>query len=241
MKPVESLLLPRESGDYKVVWVIASFVALLFTPFVVIFRDTAPWFIAVPLALGGLLIVLYEAHNAGLLSRRQPSDVLVCLPEEYRGLIAYEKLMALEIKPRKKISKDQLLLFPGFPEPTPTNSIRMVQDEAGNKLPIINCDRYSALLIEYLMANLDKATEHALLAGLERFGQMGGRANAIHIFITDKAIRETVKSDFRGNLLTLVAKGGEKVVKDLVKAAETRAKAVETTNEVADTSAVTAK
>jgi hypothetical protein len=125
-------------------------------------------------------------------------------------------------------------LFPGFPEPSPTNSIRTVQDGAGNELPIINCDRYSALLIEYLMANLDKATEHALLAGLARFGQMGGRANDIHIFITDKAIREIVKSDFRGNLLTLVAKGGEKVVKDLVKAAEAA-------NEVADPSAVTAK
>jgi hypothetical protein len=35
-------------------------------------------------------------------------------------------------------------------------------------------------------------------------------------------VREAVKSDFRGNILTLISKGGEKVVKDLLKTSEAR-------------------
>ena len=59
---------------------------------------------------------------------------------------------------------------------------------------------------------------------LIRFGKMEGNAKELQAFVADKSIREVIKADFRGNLLILVAKGGEKVVKDLLKATEQSAK-----------------
>src|SRR5581483_8386802 len=190
---------------------------------IVLLKDTVPWLIALPLGIGAIVIVAYE-WAASKRSELTGSDVLVTVPSDFVGLKSYDQLLALEVKPLKKEPKGQLRLplFPGFQETTPANAIRTIIDEAGNKIEVVNCDRYSALLVTYLLEHLDSATDKSLAAGLHRFGALNKGDNAIQALLQDKGVREAIKSDFRGNLLALVSKGGEKVVKDLIKTIEAR-------------------
>jgi hypothetical protein len=214
--------LPVHAGDYRFAWIFSFALATAAAPLVVIFKDSAPWLMAIFLALGAIVVFVYEAI-ASYSVEPNDLDFLVSLPKGFAGLKSYEHFLALEVPPRKKIPKNQLSLFPGFTEPTPTNSIRVIEDKStGKPMLIVNCDRYSALLITYLLDNLDKATEKSLQAGLVRFGKLGKGESDIQLFVQDKGIREAIKSDFRGNLVTLISKGGEKVAKDLLKTLETK-------------------
>ena len=176
--------------------------------------------IVVPLVLGTGVIVIYEFRAA--FSSRLDLEVLVTCPSSFIGQPAYSQLLSLEIHPKAKVPKEQLSLFPGFAETTPANSLRLMKDEKGKEIAVVSCDRFSALLVTYLLDNMDKATEKSLRAGLVRFGDLGKGQSDIQIFVHDKTIREVIKSDFRGNLVTLVSKGGEKVIKDLLKSLELR-------------------
>jgi hypothetical protein len=210
---------PANAGDYRFAWIFSFLLAIVAAPFIVAFKHTAPWLIAVPLGVGTVVIFLYELRAAFHLG---DSDLLEIFPPGFSGLTSYSQMLALEIQPRKKVPKEQLHLFPGFVDTTPANSIRILQDESGREIAIVNCDRYSALLVSYLLDNIDKVTDKSLRAGLSRFGKLGKGQSDIQIFVQDKTVREAVKSDFRGNILTLISKGGEKVVKDLLKTSEAR-------------------
>ncbi len=210
------LQLPND-GDYRVAWFFSFGLAILFAPFVVAFKNQAPWLIAVPVGLGALAVLLFEVTHS---RSKGALEALIVLPEGYHGLKAYENLLALEIKHPKKASKGQLPLLPGFEEPRPHNSLRILRDERGTEISVVNCDRYSALLITYLLDNLDKVTDHALAAGLVRFGRAGKGGIDLQALVQDKSVREVIKADFRGNLVMVVSKGGEKVLKDLIKATE---------------------
>jgi hypothetical protein len=224
---------PAYAGDYRFAWIFSFALATAVAPFVVIFKDSAPWLITVFLALGAIVIFVYEAV-ASYSVEPNDLDFLVSLPKNYSGLKAYEHFLALEVQPKRKDPKNQLSLFPGFTDPTATNSLRVIEDKAtGKPMIVVNCDRYSALLITYLLDNLDKATEKSLRAGLVRFGKLGKSETDIQLFVHDKGIREAIKSDFRGNLVALVCKGGEKVVKDLLKVSETQSTSQKETAEEA--------
>lgn len=214
--------LPKHIGDYRFAWVFSFLLAFVSAPIVVYFRQSAPWLIAVPLGLGALVILSYEWVASQRREEVESQDTLVSLPMDFAGLKSYENLLALEIKPRKKEARGQLTLFPGFAETTPANAVRAFYDEVGKQIDVINCDRYSALLVSYLLDHLDEATEKSLAAGLARFGSLGKERSDIQLFVQDKGIREAIKSDFRGNLVSLVTRGGEKVVRDLVKAIEAK-------------------
>ena len=211
---------PRNAGDYRFVWIFAFALAFVAAPIVVYFKDAAPWAIAVPIVLGTIVIVIYESKAA--FGTRADLEFLVNIPPGFTGLKSYEHLLSLEIHPKKKVPKEQLSLpgFPGFTEATAGNSVRILRDESGREIAVVSCDRFSALLVTYLLENMDKATEKSLRAGLARFGKLGKEGSDIQIFVHDKGIREAIKADFRGNLVTLVSKGGEKVIKDILKALE---------------------
>jgi hypothetical protein len=214
--------LPKHAGDFRFAWFFSFVLAAIAAPFVLIFKENAPWVIAVPFILGVVVILMYEFTAAFRANRDE--DLLVKIPEGFSGLMSYEHLLTLEVTPKSKVPKGQLSLFPNFKEITPTNAVRVITDkETGKELVVVNCDRFSALLVTYLLDNLDKATERSLRAGLARFGKLekSGQMD-IQIFVHDATIREAIQSDFRGNLLTLVSKGGEKVVKDILKALATR-------------------
>lgn len=206
---------PSHAGDYRFGWVFSFVVALVFAPFIVLFQHSAPWLIAVPIILGAAVIFISEWRFSAVM----PPDIEVfeSLPKGFSGLKSYEQFLSLTIQTTKKTPKNQLSLFDAFPEPTSVNSIRTLYDANSKEIAAVNCDRFSALLISYLLENLDTATEKSLRAGLSRFGELGKGNSDIKMFVHDKTIREVIKADFRGNLVALVSRGGEKVVKDLLK------------------------
>jgi hypothetical protein len=209
-------IMPRQSGDYRFGWIFSFLLAIISAPFIVVFQHSAPWLISVPIVFGAAVILVSEWK----FSAELPPDreALESIPKGFAGIKSYEQFLALTIQFGKKSSKNQLSLFEAFPEPTSSNSIRTLYDSGNKEIAAVNCDRFSALLVTYLLENLDTATEKSLRAGLERFGEMGKGRSDIQMFVHDKNIREAIKADFRGNLITLVSKGGEKVVKDLLKA-----------------------
>jgi hypothetical protein len=209
-------IMPRQSGDYRFGWMFSFLVAIVFAPLIVIFQHSAPWLITVPIIFGAAVILISEWK----ISAEPPTDTeaFESIPKGFAGIKSYEQFLALTVQFGKKSSKNQLQLFEAFPEPTSVNSIRTLYDSENKEIAAVNCDRFSALLITYLLENLDTATEKSLRAGLARFGEMGKGRSDIQMFVHDKNIREAIKADFRGNLVTLVSKSGEKVVKDLLKA-----------------------
>lgn len=211
---------PKNLGDYRFAWAVSFMLAIVSAPLIVLFKQSAPWLITVPLVLGTGIIVIYEFKAA--FGSQSDLEVLVTFPPNFIGQAAYSRLLSLEIHPKTKVPKEQLSLFPGFTETTPANSLRVIKDEKGKEIAVVSCDRFSALLVTYLLDNMDKATEKSLRAGLARFGELGKGQSDIQIFVHDKTVREVIKSDFRGNLVTLVSKGGEKVIKDLLKSLEVR-------------------
>lgn len=211
---------PKDVGDYRFAWAVSFALAIVSAPAIILYKQSAPWLIAVPLSLGTIFIVIYEFRTA--FSSQSVSEVLVTFPPSFVGQSAYSRLLSLEIQPKTKVPKEQLPLFPGFTDTTAAKSLRLIRDEKGQEIAVVSCDRFSALLVTYLLDNMDKATEKSLRAGLARFGELGKSHSDINIFVYDKTIREVIKSDFRGNLVTLVSKGGEKVIKDLLKSLELR-------------------
>jgi hypothetical protein len=217
---IKALLhLPSSLSDYRYAWIASFVISVVITPYILAFKDSAPWLIAVPLSIGAVIIVFVELRSQHLFSD-DTSSHLVTMPEGYKGLREYQNLLTLDVRPRKKSSKNQLPLFPGFDDPTPSNSLRILKDKDGNEIPTIPCDRFSALLIAYLMDNADNATDKGLQTALLRFKTMGESSVAIERFLKDKVLRDIIKSDVRGNLLTQIGKGGEKVVRDLLKTIE---------------------
>ena len=210
MKTMQHVYAPRHSGDYRFGWIFSFLIAALFAPFIVVFEHTAPWLIAVPITIGAIIIFYLEWRSINDMPRE--SELFESIPKGFLGLKSYEQLLSLEIHPPRKSSKKQLTLFDQFPETTPVNSVRTLYDNTDKEVSVVNCDRFSALLITYLLDNLDKVTDKSLLAGLARFGELGKGRSDIQMFVHDPTIREAIKADFRGNLVTLVCRGGEKEI-----------------------------
>jgi hypothetical protein len=212
----------EHENSYATIWGVAVILATVFTPLVVIFKESAPWLIVLPIAIGGVFLLILEFERGGfeVLDRlffwRRFSPLVTS--KAFEPLKAYEELIALEIKPKRKVPKEQLPLFKGFEEPEPTHSIRFLTDEHGREVAVISCERFSALLLTYLLQNTDKATERALAAGLKRFAHDQSVKSDIRIFVEDKSVREAIKADFRGNIVVTLSNGGQRIIRDLLKA-----------------------
>ena len=210
---------PKSDGDYRFAWIVAAGLSIFCAPLVVLFEKQAPLLIAVPIVLGALLIATYELKAEGFIGQSRAHDVLVTLPAGFEGLRAYNDLLALTVRPRPKVPKNQLSLFPGFEEPTPGNSVQVLLDSKGREIPTVNCERYSAMVLARLAEHLDKGTEKGLAAALARFASMSQRPTDLQLLLQDKTLREIIVNDIRGNVLVEITKASEKVAKDIMKSA----------------------
>jgi hypothetical protein len=211
-------LAEKDRESYSVTWLVAFGIAIVIAPFVMQYRTASPWIVCGAIGIASFGFFLLELRSCGLFERRS-ADTLVKMSDQFQLLAHYEDMLTLAVQPKAKLPRGQLA-FPNFPEATPQGSIRMLIDERSTSVPAINCEKYSALLVSYVLEHLDKATEKSLAAGMERFSMMHGGRNELQKYFHDKAVREAIKADFRGNLVSLIAKGGDKVVKDLIKEVE---------------------
>src|SRR5205809_117854 len=96
-------IVPGHASDYRFAWIFGFVLAALAAPLVVIFRHNAPWVIAIPIAFGALVIFLYEFRAA--FGAAKEADVLVTIPSGFSGMMSYDQLLTLEIRPRSKEPK----------------------------------------------------------------------------------------------------------------------------------------
>ncbi|MGA2137523.1 MAG: hypothetical protein ABSH14_01550 [Verrucomicrobiia bacterium] len=222
----------EESAVFRRIWLIAAITATIGAPMVASFRVPAPWLIAVPISIGILVVVFMEfaPDTQDQTPDSQIHGPVSAIPEGFQGLAAYKGAFALEIKRRKRVPKGQLSFDGLVVEVRPTRKAQFATDDTGKEILIVDCDRFVGMLVSRLIEDADKAAEHALAVAWQRFGKAAGEHSDIKIFIEDKTVREAIKSDFRGNILTIIAHSGEKIVKELLKDAEEKATASEETS-----------
>lgn len=204
------------------IWLIAAIVATIATPFVVLWKDSAPWLISVPISIGVIIVFTLEFRRQFQTRRiEEPAEKhFSVLPADYRGMGAFEESVVLELKSTKKAAKGQLDMFEEMnPEDFPQTKVRVFKDAKGREVYAINCSRFVELMVSRLMEDVDKAAEHALAMAWKRYRQGTANREELRRFL-DKTIRETIKSDFRGNALIIFSKTGEKVIKELVATVE---------------------
>ena len=73
----------RSPGDYRFAWAVAFVLAVLSAPFIVIYKENAPWLIVVPLLLGTIVIVIYEFKAA--FRSNSGVELLITLPSGFIG------------------------------------------------------------------------------------------------------------------------------------------------------------
>src|SRR6266568_8163578 len=101
---IASRFMPKDLGDYRAAWIFSFLVAITAAPFVVAFKQTAPWIIAIPIALGAAVILIYEF--CAVFSPTHETDLVVTIPSGFSGMLSYEQMLALEIHPKRKIPKE---------------------------------------------------------------------------------------------------------------------------------------
>jgi hypothetical protein len=144
--------------------------------------------------------------------------VVAELPEQYRGLSSFDKIVYLEMG--EKGAPGQLEL-PSLAQLQRESRSRkhpiMIKYPTGREVFLIDCDQFVAVLLDRMTEDANKAAEHALQMGLKRYGKVHSVSAELERFLTDKSILEVIKSDFRGNMLMVINRSGEKIVREMIK------------------------
>ena len=212
----------EEDKMFARIWIIAAIVATVSTPFVVLWKESLPWLITIPISIG--VVIVFASEFRRQLQMREDSETslvtISALPPDYKGIGAYEESVALEIKPLRRGAKGQLDMFEAMnAEDFPQTKVRVFRNALGKEVYVVNCNRFVELMVSKLVDDVDKAAEHALAMAWKRYRQDTKDREELRKFL-DKTVRETIKSDFRGNALIIFSKTGEKVMKELVASAE---------------------
>jgi hypothetical protein len=208
----------EKCGTFGRVWLVGAVVATVSTPLVVLWKASAPWLITVPISIGVVIVFILEfrAHRRSGESAESAAGFVAAVSSDYRGMGWYEGSIALEIKTPKKGPKGQLDMFEKMnPEEFPQTKVRVFKDSFGRDVYVINSGRFVELMVSRMLEDVDRAAEHALAVAWKRYGQATSNREELRKFL-DKTVRETIKSDFRGNILVIISKTGEKVIKELV-------------------------
>jgi hypothetical protein len=199
---------------------IALLVGLLFALPAAALPAYSVWFVAAGLCCG-LGIALYLEFRSE--EKEEVQELLATLPAEYEGLGSFKDMVYLEIQ--KPAQSGQL----EFAEPTiakmqeklkKQNKMATVVHLAGKNHYLIDCDRFIALLLDKMTEDANKAAEHALIMGIKRYGTVEKISQEVERILSDKSVIEVIKSDFRGNMLMVINRSGEKVIRELIKQAK---------------------
>jgi hypothetical protein len=199
---------------------ICALVGFMFAVPAAAFPNYALWFVIAGM-LAGVSIALYLEFKSD--QKEEVTGLLAELPAEFEGLGAFKDIVYLEIQ--KHLQSGQL----EFDEPTilklqsqrkKQNKLATVVQLSGKNHYLVDCDRFIALLLDKMTEDANKAAEHALAMGIKRYGSVQTVNKELERLLSDKSVVEVIKSDFRGNMLMVINRSGEKVVRELIKQAK---------------------
>jgi len=214
---VEAVYDLRLNRSFQRLWAIAFTVAAISAVPVVLLKAQVPWLIAVPIVAGVVIGITLEARDEFGQEIRDLDEDVATLSSDFKGLLAYTGHVVLEL-PKGSHEKDQELFAFLQPDKTTRKRATRVRLDSGEEIFVISCDRYVDLLVSRLLEESDKIVEHSLGVASKRFGALRPEQIKDRGFMT-KSVLETLKSDFRGNWITVVSRNAERVIRELEKGA----------------------
>lgn len=210
---------------------IAALIGLMFAVPAAAFPNHALLFILLGTAVG-VSIALYLEFKSE--QAEDVEELLAELPAEYEGLGSLKDIVYLELKqPSQPGQLEMPSIIEMQKERGPRKNATVVH-LAGKNHYLVDCDRFIALLLDKMTEDANKAAEHAVSMGIKRYGNVRTIDKELERFLSDPSVIEVIKSDFRGNMLMVINRSGEKVIRELMKKARS---SVEPKGELKATSA----
>jgi len=199
-------------------WLIAVIVALVAGVPLSFFSDKSPWLICIPIFTVAAIIACLEVFNAWKYQPMQPA--LIKMPSTFFGLARYRGHVALSIPPETQEAGQETFEFLKKPRRKTIKTARIIKDDSGDEIYIIDGERFVTLLLSRILPAADKVTEVSLLHALQRYGEMDAHSVELARFLNDKTVQEVIKSDFRGNTVQTINRCGEAIIREMVKEAK---------------------
>ncbi len=199
-------------------WLIAVIVALVLGVPLSFFSDKFPWLICIPVFTGTAIIACIEVFNVWKYQPAQPA--LIKMPSKFFGLARYRGHVALAVQPEAEESGQEIFEFLKKPRKKISKTARIIKDDSGDEIYIIDGERFVTLLLSRLLPAADKVTEVSLLHALQRYWEMETHSVELERFLNDKTVQEVIKSDFRGNTVQTINRCGEAIIREMVKEAK---------------------
>ena len=181
----------------------------------------------IPILIGAAIIGVFELRDLVRIRQGREEGLVGFLAEKESGdgahfPAAFRSDFWLQLKRFKKRTPSQLDMFENMVEDdTPRRRVQILPTPTGD-IFVLNAQRYHEVLLDRMLENVDKATEHALAVA---FKTHGTRLSSDDIAtLLSKLFRETVKNDFRGNVAKLLSKIGEEIIVELIESAEPQTK-----------------
>ncbi len=137
-------------------------------------------------------------------------------------LIGVTVILAQEIW--ASLSRNAQLTLVGMPKEylelaKVTKSAEVITDDAGNKVHVIDSERFVTLLFNRILPSTDQVAELSLLRALRRYERMHTLSPQLEQFLKDKTVLTVIKADFKGNTAQAINRAGEAVIRELVRQA----------------------
>lgn len=213
MNTVQNLLSPKASVLSQI-RLIAFFVALAMAVPAAAFPKFALLFVAAGVVLGSGIAMYLEFRSE---EAEEREELLATLPAEFEGLGCFTDTVFLELKQPAQPGQLEMSSIVGMQKERGQRKTATVVRLAGKNHFLVDSDRFIALLLDKMTEDADKAAEHALLMGLKRYGSVQMIEKELERFLSDKSVTEVIKSDFRGNMLMVINRSGEKIIRELIK------------------------
>jgi hypothetical protein len=201
------------------VWLVALIAAMVLGVPLSFLASKAPWVVCIPILAGTGIVLLLEAWR--LTTKRRIQPALLKMPRDFLGMAGYKgyAVLAVPVEEEEKESQE-IFDFLRVSRRKAPKTARIIKDESGREVYLIDCERFVTMLLNRMLPNTDKATEMSLIHALHRYGEMRSTSVELEYFLRDKTVLDVIKSDFRGNTALTINRSGEAVIRELIKEAK---------------------
>jgi hypothetical protein len=199
------------------IWLVAILTAVCIGAPISVFVKHSPWLISIPIIFGVVVLMAFQIVH----ELRSPSFQelpLVKSSGDLFGLTKYKGHVALSFPIEKVVNDQETFAFLDIPRKKAPKNARIIRDpDTGEKIYLIDTERFISLLLSRVSDNTDKLTECSILHALQRYGEMHGISSDLEKFLRSKTTLEVIKSDFRGNAAHTINNSSEAAIRDAIK------------------------
>jgi hypothetical protein len=207
------------------IWIIATLVGIALGIPAALFSDRIHWFVWLPIVAGTLLVLIAEVAVERQTTGKQQSESNVPpMPSDFWGLSGYRGRVALAVRPKEnEPGQGAFDFFRPFAATTkPLKTATILRDEQGTEIYVIDTERFVTLLVNRMISGADQVSELSLLRLVSRYSQMRRYRSELERLLRDRGLIDVIKADYRGNLIQVINRTGETIIRDLAREAKER-------------------